>query len=53
MEKYYTFKGQSLKNGLPCIFQVISNILLERCRANMTKHRQQSTRVRAKEIDPI
>ena len=28
MEKCYTFKDQSLKKGLPCIFQVISNILL-------------------------
>ena len=26
---------------------------LQRCRASMTQHRQQSTRVRAKEIDPI
>ena len=52
MEKCYTFKGQSLENGLSCIFQAIGNIL-QRCRASMTKHRQQSTRVRAKGIDLI
>ena len=28
MEKYHTFKGQSFENGLFCIFQGISNILL-------------------------
>ena len=27
MEKCYTLKGQSLENGLSCIFQVIDNIL--------------------------
>ena len=27
MEIYYTFKGQSLKNALSCVFQAIGNIL--------------------------
>ena len=27
MEKCYTLKGQSLENGLSCIFQAIGNIL--------------------------
>ena len=35
------------------IFQAIGNILLQRCRASVTKHRKQSTKVRAKGIDPI
>ena len=26
-EKCYTFKGQSLENGLSCIFQTVGNIL--------------------------
>ena len=30
MEKYYTFKGPSLENGLSCLFQAISNILKRR-----------------------
>ena len=41
---------QSLEKGGLCIFQAIGNILLQRCRASMTKHRQQSTNVR---IDPL
>ena len=53
MVKCYTFKGQSLGNGLSCIFQALGNIFLVRFRASMTKHRQQSTRVRAEGIDPI
>ena len=53
MEKCYTFKGQRLEHGLSCLFQAIGNILLQRCRARMTKHRQQSTEVRAKGLDPI
>ena len=36
------FKGQSLENGLSYIFQAIGNILLQRCRARMTKHEQQT-----------
>ena len=28
MEKCYTFKGQSLENGLSCIFQATGNILI-------------------------
>ena len=30
MEKYYTFKGRSLKNGLSRVFQAIGNILLQK-----------------------
>ena len=52
MEKCYIFKGQSLESGLSSIFQALGNILSQRYRASMTKHKQQSTRVRAKGIDP-
>ena len=51
--KCYTFKGQSLEKGLSCIFQAINNILLQRCRASRSEHKQQSTRVRAQGIDAI
>ena len=51
--KCYTFKGQRLEKGLYCIFQATGNIVLQRCRASMTKHRQQSTRVRNKGTDPL
>ena len=44
---------QSLENGQSRIFQAIGNIILQRCRASMTKHRQQSTKVRAKGIHPM
>ena len=37
MRKGYTFQGQSPENRLPWIFQAIGNILLQRCRASMTK----------------
>ena len=53
MEKCYTFKGQSLENGLYCTFQAIDNTLSQKCRASNTKHRQQSIRIRAKGIDPM
>ena len=53
MGKFYTFKGQSLENGLLCIFRAIGNILLQMYRVIMTKLWQQRTRVRAKETDPI
>ena len=53
MEKCYIFKGQSLENGLSSMFQALGNILSQRNRASMTKHRQQGTRVRAKGIDPV
>ena len=43
MEKCCALKGQSLKNRLSYIFQAIGSILLQRCRASMTKHRPQST----------
>ena len=44
---------QSLEKGLLCIFQATGNIPLQRYRASITKHRQQSTKVRAKGVDPI
>ena len=53
MGKCYALKGQSLENGLSCVFQTIGSILLQRCTASMSKHRQQSTKVRTKGIDPI
>ena len=43
---------QSLEKELSCIFQAIGNILLQRFRASITKHRQQSTEVGATGIDP-
>ena len=51
LEKCYTFQSSSLENRSSCIFQAIFNILSQRCRVRMTKHRQQSTRVRTKGID--
>ena len=47
------FGRQSLENELCGVFQATSNILSQRCRASRTKHRQQSTRVRSKGMDPI
>ena len=46
MEKCYSLKGQSLENGLFCIFQAIANIL-------NSKQKQQNTKVKVKEIDLI
>lgn len=39
--------------GLSCILEAIGNVLLQRCKVSMTKHRKQNTKVRAKEIDLI
>ena len=54
MEKCYVLKDkhrrQCLEIGLPCIFQAIGNILLQKVQA---KHRPQSTKVRANGIGPI
>lgn len=44
---------QSIAKYLLCVFQAIGNILLQRSRASMTKHKQQSTHVRAKGIDSM
>ena len=46
MESCYPFKGQSLENGLSYMFQAIGSIL-------NTKAKQQKTKVKAKETDPI
>ena len=51
--KCCTFKHQSPKNRLSCLFQAPCNILFRRYRTSMTQHRQQSSKVRAKGIDPI
>ena len=45
-KSYYTFKGQSLENGLSCMFQTIGSIL-------NTKEKQQNTKVKVKETDLI
>ena len=44
---------QSHENGLAYTFQATGNILLERCRASMTKHKRQNTKVIAKGADPM
>ena len=53
IEECCTFKSQGLENGLSCILQAVDNIVLQKRRASMTKHIQQSTRFRAKGIDPV
>ena len=57
MERCYTSKDQSPENGLSCIFQAEGSILLSLrnpwCRVSMTKHRQQTTHVRAKGMDSV
>lgn len=53
MGKGYIFKGQSLKNGLSCMFEAVNHILLQWGRENRTKHRQKCTKVKAKEIDSV
>ena len=54
MEKWDTFKSQSLGNGSHVYFRLYATFFYEykRYRAKMTEHRQQSSRVRAKGIDP-
>ena len=49
----WTLKCQSPKNRLSCIFQAISNIIFQRCRVSMTKHRQQGTKIKVKGRDLI
>ena len=46
MEKCYILKGQSLENGLSCIFQALGNI-------PDWKQKQQNTKVKVKETDPM
>ena len=46
MKKRYTFKGQSLENGLSCLFQAIGNSL-------HLQQKQQTTKAKVKETDPI
>lgn len=53
MGKCFTLKGRSLENGLLCVFRAIGNSLLKMYGANVTKHGQPRTRVRAKETDPL
>lgn len=47
--KCYDFKGQCLENRQSSIFQALSNIVSQRCRVTMTKHRQQSPILELKE----
>ena len=43
MEKYYTFKGPSLENRLPCLFQTVGHILERRQKQwNITVKRNRS-----------
>ena len=44
---------QSHENGLSYILQATGNVLLERCRASMTKHKQQNTKLIAKGADSV
>lgn len=37
MEKYYTFNGQGLENGLPCVVQNRDNILLQKVQSQPDK----------------
>ena len=53
MGKCYTYNGQNLENALSCVFQATGNIRLQRCKASMTQHRPQSTRLRARGIDLV
>ena len=57
IERCYTSKDRSLENGLSCIFQAQGSILLSLrspwCRVSMTKHRRQTTQVRAKGMDSV
>ena len=49
MEKCYTFKSQSPENGLPVCFRPQATRFYKRCRASMTQHRPQGTKVKVKE----
>ena len=43
-------KGQSLENRLSCIFRLQAIFSQKRCKANMIKHRQQSSKIRARGV---
>ena len=45
-------KVRALRKSSPVYFRLQATFFDKRCRASMTQHRQQSTRVRAKGIDP-
>ena len=55
MEKWDTFKSQSLGNGSHIYFRLYATFFYEykRYRARMAEHMQLSSRDRAKRIDPI
>ena len=53
MGKCYTFKGQSLENGLYYVFQGIGNILLQRVQNQHGKAQTTEHRVRAKGMHSI
>ena len=46
MEKGYTFKNQSLENGVSCIFQAIGNI-------HNSQQKQKNTKAKVKETELI
>ena len=52
-ERCCTFKGQSLENGLSCIFQAVGNILLQKVQSQHGYTQATEHRVRAKVIYPI
>ena len=47
--KYFIFNGQSIENGLSCIFQVVGNILL----VISLQQKRYNTKVNIEETDPI
>ena len=46
-------KGRALREGDPVYFRLQITFFYKRCRASMTKHRQQSTKVKIKGTDLI
>ena len=46
-------KVRDLRMGYPAYFRLYATFFYKRCRASMTKHRQQSTKVKAKGTDLI
>ena len=51
--RQHSFTNVQSQKELLGIFQAIDNILLQMCRASMTKYRKHSTRVRAKGLDSV
>lgn len=53
MEKSYALKGQSLENGLSCMFRAIGNILLQKEQNQHDSAQKTEHRVRAQGTDLI